>query len=574
MTRASIQSASIVLLTILLALVMSMDIINYKVLAEDIANGMTYILYPGLFTPTVWTILILFSLLLLINKGDMTLRHTIIWIIFLWPMIMALNFLAYGYVLSLDQPRLEFALGSLIVGGKVTLDQALKISSYFNWPSTWLLEGMFSSITSLSPFEAPIYLMVVTHLLLGLALIIVSRKIFPVYDLAIVSLLAYTILNAYKVLHFCPQIYALTLFTLLLTLLFKESSVMGDPILRFILSAAIITSHPLTSLAIAGIACSTLLFSLTEKVRKSYSMPVFGIITLVLLISWNINYENFVKSLITEVLSEPQIQPLPPIAMAKIYDVDMFYKLMVFYRYLLLTILCACSLLAIIVLLKHNASLRMKLLAIGTGIFIGMILLNFIPGSFFHRLLYYACALMSALIPIVALSTKKKLRVNKSVKAILILIILLLPLLSHVTLLEFLTNNSIMITGPHEISSAMFIAWHYDFKGCVGVSAPIGAVSFYSGMLKYHAIINTLCIQSMGYRISRTSILPLDYNLAGKFVSFVYVGEIFIVSPRERFIYYMNTAFSDFRLIDVYLKNNFHRIYDNGILKVMSKMML
>jgi hypothetical protein len=549
-----------------------MNIINYNVLAEDVANGKTYIIYPGLFTLAIWTILSSIGLLLLVNKNDAILRYTFFLIVFLWPMVIVLNFLIHGYVVSNDQPRLEFALGSLIVGGKITLNQASKISNYFNWPSTWLLEGIFSNVTGLSPLEAPVYLMTVTYLLLGLSLILVGRKIFLVHNLVVVSLLIYAALNPYKILHFCPQVYALALFVLLLTLLLKESFAVKDPIIRLILSVSIITSHLLTSLVMVGIACSIIFFSLIRERKELHSMSVFGITTLILFISWNLNYENLIRSSITEILERPQIQSLPPVTEAKIYEADMFFRLMALYRYISLSILLVCSLLTVVILLKYRFSLKTRFLVIGTGILIGIVLLYTIPGSFFHRLLYFVCTLMSALTPIAILSIRERLRVNKFMKIVSTLIFLLLPLLSHLALLEFLTNNNPVniITSPYEMSSAIFIAENYDFRGHIGTPAPLGAVSFYSCMLRQN-ISNQLSVQSMVSEISKISISPLDCQLAGRYVESVYIGEISIVSPRERFIYYMNTLFNDFNLVDFYLDCNRIRMYDNGVYKIYFK---
>jgi hypothetical protein len=536
------------------------------VLAEDVANGKTYTLYPGLFTPIIWVMLVSIGLLYLVSE-NVILKHVAILIVFLWPMIIVLNFFIYGYVVG-DQPRLEFALGSLIISGKMTLKQASKISGYFNWPSTWLLEGMFSNVVGLSPFSAPVYLMVVTYLLLGLALIVISHKIFPVHSLAIVSLLAYAVLNPYKLVHFCPQVYSLVLFGLLLMLLLKENLLSEDYVLMFILSTSIITSHPLTSLVIAGIAGSTMFFSLVKREGKSRNVLAFSIATLVLFVSWNINYENLIRSVITEILERPQVQLLLPVAETNIYKVDTFFKLMVFYRYLSLAILSACSLLAVVILLKRKVSLKMRLLAIGIGSFTGIVLLNFIPGSFFHRVLYFACTFMSALIPIAILSVKERLQVNRFIKIAFMLASLLLPLLSHIALLEFLTNNNPVatITSPYEISPAIFIATRYYPREYIGI--PSGALAFYIYMSNLN-ITSPLNIYLLG-RIFLISIKPLDYYSASVFAKSAYMGNIFIVSPRERFVYYIYTLFNNFQLVDLYLVTNYNLIYDNGIFKIYS----
>uniref|UniRef100_A0A7J3YTT2 Glycosyltransferase RgtA/B/C/D-like domain-containing protein n=1 Tax=Ignisphaera aggregans TaxID=334771 RepID=A0A7J3YTT2_9CREN len=566
MIKALARFASIALLVVLSALVVSMRVINYGSLAENVAYGKTYTLYPGLFTPTMWFALVLIGLLCL--AGEAMMRHVATLMIFLWSMIIVLNFLAFGYVVG-DQPRWEFALGSLIVSGVTTLERASEISNYFYWPSTWLLEGAFSNITGLSPFEAPVYLMVVTHLLLGLALIVVSRRISQVHDLAVTSLLAYAVLNPYKILHFCPQIYALTLFVLLLAVLLREGLAVRNSILRFILSVAIITSHPLTSLIVAGIACSMSLFSLIKR-KDLRDVSLFGLTTLVLFIAWNIDYENFVKFVIMEVLEGVRVQQLPPVAGAKIYEVDTFYKAMALYRYLSLALLSALSLLATVVVLRCRNPLRIRLLAVGVGALTAAMFFNFIPGPFFHRVLYFAFTSMCALTPVAIFSIKGKLQVKRFVKIVLALTLLSLPLLSHVALLEFLTNNNPVgiITSPYETSSTMFIAKHYGFGGYVGV--PSGSLFFYVCMQDLN-IAKWLRYRPTSSIMSTISVLPLDHYSASKLAEYVYSGEIFIVSPRERFVYYTNTAFNDFRLVDLYLEANYHKIYNNEVFEIMSK---
>jgi hypothetical protein len=117
------------------------------------------------------------------------------------------------------------------------------------------------------------------------------------------------------------------------------------------------------------------------------------------------------------------------------------------------------------------------------------------------------------------------------------------------------------------MSSTIFIAKHYDLRGCVVV--PSRALAFYACMLKPN-ITNPLCLQLSGGKIASISIQPLDCYLASAFAKFVYVGEVLVVSPRERFIYYMNTLINKFQLVDLYLNTNYNLIYDNGIFKIYS----
>jgi hypothetical protein len=557
-----------VLITLFLTLVISMNAIHYGALAEDVANGVTYILYSGLFSPIIWVVLVLVGLLYLVGKDSVAFRFIAVLFVFLWPMVIVLSFLIHGYVVG-DQPRTEFALGSLMVSGRVTFSQASSISGYFDWPSTWLLEGIFSSVVDVSPFVAPVYLMVITYLLLGLALVAMSRRLLPrhEYDLAMVSMLAYAILNLYKILHFSPQVYALTLFALFLTILLKRSLTMEDFIPVFIFSMAIITSHPLTSIVVAGIIGSILIFNLVKRGRELRGGFILGAVILIF-IMWNLRYEALLGSVLME-LKKPQIQPLPPVSGLNIYSVNVFFKLMAFYRYISFIILIVGSLLAVAVLLKRKSPLRVRVFAIGVGIIAGSALLNFIPGAFFYRLLYFTGAFISGLFPIAIHSVKERLRKGVFLEIILLIVIILIPILSHVALLEFLTDNNPVatITGPYETSADIFIAEHYNFGGCIGI--PSGALSFYVYMTNPN-LSKPLCTYLLSDIASSISIRPLNYLSSSIFAKSVYIGNVFEVSPKERFNYYMRTLINNFELINYYLNVNYYLIYNNGVFKIYS----
>lgn len=63
-------------------------IINYPSLAEDVANGKTYILYKGALTPALWGALILIGIMsLVMHKKDSILNHAMLLIISAWPVI-------------------------------------------------------------------------------------------------------------------------------------------------------------------------------------------------------------------------------------------------------------------------------------------------------------------------------------------------------------------------------------------------------------------------------------------------------------------------------------------------------
>ncbi len=562
-----VQVILFVLIILFLTKIVSMNVIHYSALAENVANGVTYILYSGLFSPIIWIVLVLVGLLYLV-RNNVAFRFMVL-LVFLWPMVIVLNFLTHGYVVG-DQPRDEFALSSLMVSGRVTFSQASSISGYFNWPSAWLLEGIFSNVINVSPFTAPVYLMVVTYLLLGLSLVVMSSRLLPhhEYGLAMVSMLAYAILNPYKILHFCPQIYALTLLVLFLAILFKRSLTMESFILVFIISMAIITSHPLTSIVVVGITGLILIFNLVKKEKELRGSFILGAVILIFLIfiMWNLRYEALLGSVLME-LKKPEIQSLRSISEINIYSFNLFFKLMSLYRYVSFIILIVGSLLAVVVLLRRKSPLRMRVFAIGMGIIAGSALLNFIPGSFFSRLLYFIGAFISGLFPLAILSVKERLRNGVFLKITLPVVIILAPTLSHVALLEFLTNNNPVaaITGPYETSASIFIAKHYNFGGCIGI--PSGALGFYTYTINSN-LSKPLCTYLLSDIAPSVSIHPTDNLSASIFVKSVYVGNIFEVSPRERFNYYMRTLINSFELVDYYLNVNYDLIYNNEVFKI------
>jgi len=557
-----------VLIILFLTKIISVNVIHYSALAENVANGVTYILYSGLFSPIMWVELVLVGFLYLVSRDNVALRFMVILLVFLWPMVIVLNFLTHGYVVG-DQPRTEFALGSLMVSGRVTFSQASSISDYFNWPSAWLLEGIFSNVINVSPFAAPVYLMVITYLLLGLALVVMSSRLLSSHrhDFAMVSALAYAVLNPYKILHFCPQIYALTLFTLFLTVLLRKSLVADDFILVFIFSIAVITSHPLTSIVVIGVIGSILIFNLIKRRRELSSGFILGAVILIF-IMWNLRYEALLGSVLME-LKKPRIQSLPPIAELDIYSFNLFFKLMVFYRYVSFIILTVGSLLAVAVLLKRKSPLRVRVFAIGVGIIAGSALLNFIPGAFFSRLLYFTGAFISGLFPIAIHSVKERLRKGVFLEIISLIVIILIPILSHVALLEFLTDNNPVgaITGPYEASADIFIAEHYNFGGCVGVSS--GVLGFYAYMTNPN-LSKPLCAYLLSDIASSVSIRSLNHLSSSTFVKHVYIGNVFEVSPKERFNYYMRTLINNFELINHYLNVSYVLVHNNEVFKIYS----
>lgn len=573
----------LLLLIIALAFMFSIPKVNYGALSQDVANGNPYILYHGLFSASLLVFLFLTVLLLFLCRRSW-LRYVILLVSYMWPMIMVVSFLLpmegmLGFVVG-DQPRLEFALGSLLVSGKVTFEEASKVSGYFNWPSAWIFEGVFSNILGLNPFESPVFLMMGVYFLLGLAVIITSKRFLYGIpsNIVMVSMLAYTILNPYKILHLCPQIYALTLFVLYTYMLIKEQLKAVDLLTLFVLSATIITAHPLTSIVIVGIVLPISLFYVIRKAKELSQVAIFAVSVMILFIMWNLRFEILVRSVLTELFEglAPQslqsLQPLPPVAGVSIYQADSFFKFMAAYRYICLSLLMVSGLASMILILRGGEGmLKLKVLGVILGMLAGSIGLNFVPGTFFHRILYFTSTIIIVTLPMSATYIlrilKRGLVSQKIFTYLVVLVIASTPFLSHLAFLEFLTDSNPVgaITSPYEEIAYIFLAKHYDFDNVIAV--PSGTLGFYVGMLNFNAT-NYLRLQSTSDSISYISILPTDYNSSAMFVNMVYAGKIFVVSPREKYILYQHTLFHDFHSVELYINNNYLRAYDNSVFRV------
>jgi len=552
-----------------LEILFSTPVINYNVLSQSIANGKTYILYPGLFSIKVFITLALLSISLLMKNPNLS--FIVVLLIFMWPMIIILNLLAFGFVVG-DQPRLEFSIGSLMVSGKITsLEEASTLSGYFNWPSTWLLEGIFSNIVGMTSFEAPVLLMVANYLLLGLAILTASQKILPMraQNVALASIIAYATINPYKILHFCPQIYALTLFLFFISTLLKNQLAVRDLIILLILSVTIITSHPLTSLIVVSVMLAMMLFVLIKRSRELLGLPLLSISVIIFFIIWNLNFESLIRSVLVELLGKVELQSLPPVATVLIYDVDLFYKVMAIYRYICLFMLGLFTLIYVIATVKSKDSLKNRVLIIMAGTLIGSLSLNFIPGSFFHRLLYFTSTIMVMLVPAFAVNLSLIFVRNSTphvrffIKFLVLLLLVIVPYLSHIALLEFLTNNNPVTTvhSPNEIITATFMAKYYEMHQCIGF--PSGSIHFAFMELR-HA--TPFCTYSIGGQASLNAYL-LSKGFVKEFVEKVYNG-VYIESPLERYIVYHNTLFLDFNRIESILNSKSNVIYNSGLFKI------
>ncbi|MEM0233107.1 MAG: hypothetical protein QXL22_03705, partial [Candidatus Nezhaarchaeales archaeon] len=368
--------------------------IEYYKLSFSISYGRTEYLLPNLLSLTSIVLLLIMGglLLLLRHSGNSVLFNAMLLLTANMMMFSVLSFLSQGYVVG-DQPRIEFALGAMIAEGRASLEEAERISGYFRWPGLWIYDGIFSAITGISSFDAPVLLMVVVWLLLGLALANVVRYIYGKvnFAVAIVAFLLYIIFNPYKIIHLCPQIYALLLLIIITSLLFKEPAISNNFVL-LLLSMAVIISHPLTSLVVVGILLFIITRNFMTKVFKRinravnlHEAPVIAV--LILFILWNIRFGELIRAIVTELTGDTSIQFLTPIAGVALYSVDAFYRAMSLFRYIGVFVILF---LALLTLFLRKADRRIKgLFLLIIAISLSSLLLNFIPGSFFHRVLYY-----------------------------------------------------------------------------------------------------------------------------------------------------------------------------------------
>jgi len=547
--------------------------VSYELLALDVSNGVTYILYPALFSVYTFASVIALGLIIMFAKNSKLASYYTAFLLYLWPMLFALSLLLRGYVIG-DQPRLEFAAAFSMVSSGFQLEEALKLSSYFNWPSFWLLSGIYSGVTDLSPFEAPPMLMVSIYLVAGLYLYIVAKKVWTlaarserrgVQTLPFYIPIILYILNPYKILHPCPQIYALTLFLLLMALLIDAATSTSSVVLAIVTSLAIITSHPLTSIIAIGLWIAILIYNLffERKERGStYIEVVSGLAVMISFITWNLNYERLIKSVLEELL-QPRIQNLPPVAGTGIYFVDRFFMFMAFLRYSATLFLALTALATFVRMLLGRRALRPVFIiagSIGAGL-----ALNFTPGSFLHRVLYFSFTLA---IPLSAITIGMILR-NKHAKMqiSISMALLFIPLLAHLYLMEFLTNNNPVatITGTYETYVTSFIVKHIDPSYIKSIGVPSGAIGFYTVLNKMFDWSPNIVLTAGR---SMYAPIPATPDFASRFINIVYSEDLFVASPRELFVVYLRTGFHDFSLLNTYLNNMFNKLYDNELFKV------
>jgi len=565
------------LMTALFIVFGAQDPVSYESLALNVSNGVTYVLYPALFSIYTFASIIALGLMFTLVKSSKLASYCMTLILYLWPMFFALSLLLRGYVVG-DQPRLEFAAAFYMVSQGFPLEEVRKLSGYFNWPSFWLLSGIYSGITDLSPFEAPPTLMVSIYLVLGLYLYIATKKI---WVLAIGSeerreiqtLLFYIpfilyILNPYKILHPSPQIYALTLFLLLIVLLINAATSASGIVLAIVTSLAIITSHPLTSIIVVGLWIAIAIYdvSLESGKRKPIYIEVAsGLAVMISFIIWNLNYEKLIKSVLEELL-QPRIQGLPPVAGTGIYSVNSFFVFMAFLRYLAVLFLALTALTTFVRMLISRRALRLVFIIAGSiG---GGLALNFIPGSFLHRVLYFSFTLA---IPLSA-STIGMVLQNKQAKTLISksMALLFIPLLTHLYLIEFLTNNNPVaaITGTYEMHTNSFIVEYLDPAYIRSVGVPSGAIDFY---IVLNRAFNWSLDRTLTAGRSMYAPIPSTSNSVIMFIKTVYSGDLFVVSPRELYVVFHRTGFHDFNLLNMYLNNMFNKLYDNELFKVFIK---
>ncbi|MEM1744140.1 MAG: hypothetical protein QXR33_04840 [Candidatus Nezhaarchaeales archaeon] len=550
--------------------------VEYYKLSFSISYGRTEYLLPNLLSLTSIVLLLLMGGLLLLLKylRDYVLFNATLLLVGSMVMFSVLSFLSQGYVVG-DQPRAEFALGAMIVEGRASLEEAEKMSGYFCWPGLWIYEGIFSAITGISPFDAPVLLMVAVWLLLGLALAIVVKYVYgkAKFATAIVAFLLYAIFNPYKIIHLCPQIYALSLLIIISSLLLKEPVISSNFVL-LLLSTAVIISHPLTSLIVVGILLFILMRNLMTRVFKGINRLVnlheASIITvLIFFMLWNIRLDEYIRVIVAELIGGTSIQLLTPVAGLALHSADAFYRAMALFRYIGMFVMLF---LALLTLFLRRADRRIKgIFSLMIAISLSSLLLNFIPGSFFHRVLYYTMPFITILSAgSFNILAKLALKSRIPIKASSMFMIIIIPLLSQLSIAEFITNNNPLATlnSPFEFSVNRFISNFYTYLE--------RSWSISSGTTLYYTI--SAQKKSLEYTLSSSKSLMATYlsthlneeNITAieEYIKIVYPARFFIVSPRERYVFYERTLFIHFHIIDRYLDAKNAKIYDNGLFRL------
>lgn len=550
--------------------------IEYHKLSFSITYGRTEYLLPNLLSITSIAFLLLMGglLLLLRYSGNSLLFNVMLLLTANMIMFSVLSFLSQGYVVG-DQPRAEFALGSMIVEGRISLGEAERISGYFHWPGLWIYEGIFSAITNTSPFDAPVLIMVVVWLLLGLALATIVKYVYGKanFTLAIEAFLLYAIFNPYKIIHLCPQIYALSLLIIITSLLFKGLSISNNFVL-LLLSTAVIVSHPLTSIIVVGILLFILMRNLLTRFFKGINRAVnlyeASVITvLMFFILWNIRFNDLIQNIVAELTGGISMQLLAPIAGVTLYSVDSFYRAMELFRYISIFVMLF---LALLTLFLRRADRRIKgIFSLIIAISLSSLLLNLIPGSFFHRVFYYTTPFITIL-SAGSFKILKKLAVKSKtlIKVFSMFIIIVLPLLSQLSSAEFITNNDPLATlnSPFEFSIDKFVSnfyTHLDYSWTVSS----GSISYYTILAQKNLLDVTLSpSNSLMATYLFTYLNEKNITAVEKYTKIVYPTHFFIVSPREKYVFYERTVFTDFYIIDRYLDAKNVKIYDNGLFRL------
>jgi len=420
--------------------------------------------------------------------------------------------------------------------------------------------------------------MVAVWLLLGLALANVVRYIYGKanFAAAFVAFLLYAILNPYKIIHLCPQIYALLLLIIITSLLFKEPAISNNFVL-LLLSTAVMISHPPTSLIVVGI----LLFIMTRNfmtrffkgVNRALNLHEAPVITvLIFFILWNIRFSELVRAMVAELTGGTSIQLLTPIAGVALYSVDTFYRAMSLFRYMGVFVMLF---LALLTLFLHRTDRRIRgLFLLIIAISLSSLLLNFIPGSFFHRVLYYTMPFIVILsADSFNILTKLAVRSRVLIKASSVFIIVIIPLLSQLSIAEFITNNNPLATlnSPFEFSVNRFVGNFYTYLE-YSWSMSSGTTLYYTVLAqkKSPKYISSLSSSSKSLMATYLSTYLNEENITAieKYIKIVYPARFFIVSPREKYVFYERTVFTHFHIIDRYLDAKNVKIYDNGLFRL------
>jgi len=301
-----------------------------------------------------------------------------------------------------DAPNLRLKVAELLLSGygNLSLEKINRIStlqSQYLWPGSWILDGIFTSITKLD-FMGIQFLLSLFDVFFCVSIYILGKKLFG-KRAAIMSLLLLSIAPlsmGYR--WYSAQLYVLILFfftlIILLNLPLYNNLGVGDKktyIIILIFSTSIFISHSVTSIIYIIMVSGFLYFFnlYNKKTYITFLMMIF-IMWNLFFISGNIR-EPYVSTLFNYKLSfliDALIRSTKPIVNSSLpipAQITNPYRYLIYYRYLFYAFIFIVS---ILTLIKYRYYKPVKaLIKLALCISLSIPFLSAISGNFIFRLL-------------------------------------------------------------------------------------------------------------------------------------------------------------------------------------------